>query len=329
MNLSIHKTLEKSDDKRQVVLRVSDGKTVTKIVGDQIDIWIKDLNSDMTIRATSVHAQDPILNAIIEKGNEIVYANWHKTGIEKNLGPDEIVQQFAVLPESTFRKFIPRPDLTELRYRVNQRLAIMEYRKAAILKIHSNAILFGHVDEENLPEEIKQLMEEAEKIEINVPVMVKGKERKLSIDTVIANLAKKIPECQLFNSSAHIETSWNTAAAVIAFSGGIDRFDNVASFWHYCGQDPTSNKRKKGQSLSFNPKIKTILWQMSDSIVKNRNNPWRDFYDRELDKEVTEHKTKHPDCKTPKGHCMAMAKVKMRKEILKRFFLAVKGEEYR
>lgn len=329
MKTAIHKTFEKDEDgKRQVTLYASDGMLVEKILGKNVETWVASVPPQSEFRFTSVHAQDPLINDLVSKGHKVLYTSWRTTGIPKDLTPSEIVVQFALLPENVFREFQSRPDLCELRYRVNQRLAVIEYRKAAILKLKGNARNFGAVNEDELSDEIKQLLADAE-TGFNVTKIVKGKEKQVSIDNLIASLAENIEECQLFNKAARITGAWNTAAAVVALSGGIDRFDDVASLWRYAGQDPTSFKLKKGRPCQFNPKLKTILWQMSDSIIKNRNNPWRDYYDLELEKEIAVHAQKHPDCKTPKGHCMARAKMKMRKEILKRFFLAVKGEEFR
>jgi hypothetical protein len=329
--IAVHKTFEESEEgKRQVTLHTSDGKATKKIAGDKnIEVWLEGLEPGMILRFTAVHAQDHILNDLVERGHKIVYANWHKTGIVKGLSPEEIVSQFAELPASTFREFEKRSDLGELRRRVSQRDAVVEYRKAVILKLRGAATLYGQVDEEDISDEVKALLAEADKIDVRVPVTVNGKEKLVSIDCVIAKLASGIRECKLFNAVAHIsDDSWNTAAALVAYSGGIDRFDQVSSLWHYCGQAPGFDRRKKGQPLSHNPRLKTKLWQLSDSIIKNRDNPWRDFYDVELERELAEHAVKHPGCKTPKGHSMARAKRKMRKEILKRFFLAVKGETY-
>lgn len=329
--LAGHMTFEKTEGKREAMLYVSNGKTVSKISQKKIETWADAIPGNATIRMTSVHAQDPMIADLIKRGHKVVYTNWHDTGLAKNLPPQEIAAGFAALPTAVFRKFVPRPDLTELRYHVSNRQAAIEYRKAFVLKIRGACRLVGEVNSDEISDTVKNLLAEAEKIDIRIPVKENGKEKMLSIDTVIANLASEIRECQLFNAAAHIGGSWNTAAAVVGLSGGIDRFDNVASFWKYCGEhvvDGKAPKRKKGQAINWNPKIRTILWQMSDSIIKNRSNPWRDYYEQVLAQELAQHPEKCPGCETPQGHCGGRARRKMRKEILKRFFLACKGEEY-
>lgn len=332
--IAIHRTNEKPDatSKRQVTLYISNGTDTDVITGAQFDAWRKTLKKPIALRFTAVHANDPLLTALIADGHTIQYANWHATGIEKNLPPQEIAEKYALLPLSAFRTFTPRPDLGELRMRVSQYLAITEYRKSAILKLRACSTLCGQVDEDEISDSIKTLLKEAEEINLKVPVTKNGKTKEVSLTTAISHLAKAIPECRFFNAAACIADSWITAAIVVGFSGGIDRFDQVSSFWHYCGEhvvDGRAPGRKKGQAITWSPRLRTALWQMSDSLIKNRNNPWRQFYEQELAKELAAHAQKHPDCKTVQGHCGAMARRKMRKEILKRFFVACKGQEFR
>lgn len=331
--LSVHKTFGKDEGKRKVYLFVSDGTTIQTLSETDIEKWVPTLQAGQILRFTSVHACDPLLLDLLKRGVRIVYANWHETCIAKNLPPAEIVAEFAKVPDSVFREFQPRPDLAELRYRLSQRSALVEYRKAVTLKLKGAARLYGQLHEEDFSEETKDLLKQADEAETRVPVMGKnGKEKMVSIDTVIANLAKNTRECSLFNAVAHIEGAWTTAATVVSLSGGVDRFDTVAAFWHYCGEhvvDGSAPKRRKGSPVTWNPKIRTALWSLGDSIMKNRNNPWREFYEDTRAQEMETHLQKHPGCKTINGHCTARALRKMRKEILKRFFLAVKGQEYR
>lgn len=339
--LAIHR-FEVQDEKRQPALLISDGEKIDCIIGsEKMMEWAEaqTLTGKKTeYRFTGVHALDPVLNYLHKNKLPVMYANWHNTGLPKDLSPEEIVKQFPGLSKDIFREFKPNPALAELRMRISQRWAVSEFRKAAILKVKSSGRLMGQLDEKDYSKEMKEILDQAENnLDLKVPDS-DNPIKFISIDSAIVKLANKIPECRIFNQEAHLSDNALTAASVMAFSGGIDRFDDVASFWHYCGQDPTSNKLKKGQPVTFSPKLKTVLWQMSESIIKNRNNPWRDYYDSELEKEMKVHQKKYPGCKTrdgricgtpdAPGHCMAMAKVKMRKEILKRFFLAVKGEKY-
>lgn len=332
--IAVHKTFDKKDaiSKRQVVLYVSDGERFEKIAEKGIQKWIDSLDPNTSLRFTSVHACDPLLLDLAARGFTVTYANWHATGIEKNLPAEEIALKYAVAPEDIFRTFSARPDLVELRQRVAQRQAILEYRKAAVLKLKGIARMHGDLDGDDYSESTLELLKSVDVFDVTVPFTGEnGKTKNVSIETVIAKLAEKTRECVLFNSAAHIEGSWGTAATVVSFSGGMDRFDTVAAFWHYCGEhvvDGHAPKRAKGKPVDWSPKLRTALWQMSDSIIKNRNNPWRDFYEVELTKELAVHEVKHPGCKTPQGHCGARSRRKLRKEILKRFYLACQGTEF-
>jgi hypothetical protein len=86
--------------------------------------------------------------------------------------------------------------------------------------------------------------------------------------------------------------------------------------------------------MDWNPRLRTVLWKLGDSITKNMKNPWRKFYDKTKEIELANHDAKcksGPDgkaCKHPEGHAGARAERKMRKEIVKRWFLACKGIDY-
>lgn len=331
--LAVHKTYGKAEGQplAQTTLYVSDGVIVTVVKEKEFEKWITSLKQGSSLRLTAVHASDPLLLDLMNRKIQILYVNWHATGIEKGLAPEEIAKQYALLPLSVFREFTPRTDLTELRYRLSQRMALVESRKAATLRLKGAARHYGQMDKEDYGADTLSLLKDVDEIDIQVPITTKGKTKNVSLDTYIASLAKRIPECVKFNEAAHIGDSWITAAMVVAFSGGLDRFDSVASFWHYCGEhvvDGQAPKRKKGQAVTWSPKLRTTLWQMSSSIMKNRSNPWRKFFEETREQEIDTHSEKHPGCKTVDGHCTARSLRKMRKEILKQFFLSVRGVEY-
>lgn len=333
--LSLHKTYEKKtpESDRVAVLYVSDGESVKKIDTEgKIDKWAESLSSSTTLRVTSVHACDQLLLDLREKGIKILYANWHDTGLEKGLLPEEIAQKFALLPEGVFREFHPRKDLADLRYYVSHRLAVVDFKKAAELKLMGVARAVGRFatnaegKKTYLPSTVDALKEvnKAENFKITLE---NGK--KVNIDSYIEELASRIPECVIFKEAADFKDGWGTAATVVAFLGGVERFGSLYSLQHYCGEHVVNGiapKKKKGSPVDWSPKVRTALWQMSNSIIKNRENRWRDFYDHELAKEVAVHPVKCPDCKHPQSHCISRAKRKMRKAILKEFYFACVGK---
>lgn len=48
----------------------------------------------------------------------------------------------------------------------------------------------------------------------------------------------------------------------------VARSPHASSLWRYAGQDPTADKRIKGQKLVFNSFLKTLCWKIGDSFVK-------------------------------------------------------------
>jgi hypothetical protein len=162
--------------------------------------------------------------------------------------------------------------------------------------------------------------------------MENDKKRPVSYDTALKNAAMKIPACVVFNDVAGIKGGFAVAATIVAYSGGVERFPTIRHFWHYCGMhvsDGVAPRRKRGQNMTWNPELRKVLFMLTDTIIKNRNNPWRAVYDEERAKEYAVHDQKHPDCKTKDWHCTMRARRKVAKEILKRYFLAMKGEQYK
>lgn len=47
----------------------------------------------------------------------------------------------------------------------------------------------------------------------------------------------------------------------------IERAPTVGHIWAYAGYDP-NRQRKKGEKLSFNPKLKTLCWKIGESFIK-------------------------------------------------------------
>lgn len=72
------------------------------------------------------------------------------------------------------------------------------------------------------------------------------------------------------------------SACLISWIKPIKRFDTVSSLWAYCGQDVRDGmapRKKKGEKVNWNPRLRTLCWKISDSFVKSKG-PYRDEYDR-------------------------------------------------
>ena len=85
-----------------------------------------------------------------------------------------------------------------------------------------------------------------------------------------------------------------TANLLSAF-GYCERYNHVSALWKHCGlhvEDGIAPKRRHGQKLDFNPKLRTLAWKIGDCLIKAKNPVYKALYDdkkeRELQKEYPE-----------------------------------------
>ena len=117
---------------------------------------------------------------------------------------------------------------------------------------------------------------------------------------------------------------------------GEDRCPHVSSLWRWCGLDVVNGKapkRKTGEKIHYNPKLRVLCWKIADSFVKQRTHPYRDIYDkekevqnrREYDKGYLLNKYggsyEHDDIHITKGHAENRARRKMVKIFLERYWI--------
>jgi hypothetical protein len=67
------------------------------------------------------------------------------------------------------------------------------------------------------------------------------------------------------------------SSGVIAWLSPISRFPNISKLWSYCGLAP-QHKRRRGEKLGYNPRVKTLMWKIATSFEKQ--NPAKSFYRR-------------------------------------------------
>lgn len=320
---------ETAEGEREITLYVSDGESVESISGAKalklIAAWPVG-----PVRFSDVKSADAVLLALHDRGITILHAHWHSTGIPKGSSPEQIAKALALLPEGTFRQFIPDAKIAELRNAVAMRDALIRYQGDAQRRLLQLARNLGtpskkDVVDENLLQAFADMDEAPKDYRF-----VAANGRSLSWETRIAHIAKTIPQCQMFARVACVE-SLGTAASLVAAINGIDRFESVAGLWKFCGQhvvDGKSPKRAKGCASDWSPRAKVVLYLLGVAIQKNNANPWNAIYRRFKERELSIHHEKHPGCKTPQGHCDARARRLMVKEILKRFYLEAKGERF-
>lgn len=79
------------------------------------------------------------------------------------------------------------------------------------------------------------------------------------------------------------------ASGLIAWLYPIERFPKVSKLWSYCGLAP-GQKRKRGEKLNYNPRLKTLCWKIWNSFIKVKGK-YREFYLKFKE----DCKKKHPD----------------------------------
>lgn len=313
---------ESTDNLLKNAIWVYDGEDAKLYQKATLATWIKNLKPGTIIRATQVHPCDVLLLKFHEIGCIVQYCPWHSTEIDKGLKPEGIIKSYWGLPPEKFIPFHPRPDLAELRIFVRWRRSIIDVRKAANQRNEAIAAALG--GEKNLTGTYKQNYDEIKKT-LKEDKKKAGVEGKLTRQVI--EIAKNIHDCQVFKVAADIDEGWVAAATVMAYSGGIERFHSLSAFWKFCGQDVFEGRarsRKRGSSHTWNPKVREALYQMADSIIKNRNNMWRDIYDEYRAKQLAVHDQKCPDCETKDGHCTRMAMRYIVKGILKSYWNMMK-----
>ena len=79
------------------------------------------------------------------------------------------------------------------------------------------------------------------------------------------------------------------SANLIKEFGYCENAPYISSLWKYCGMHVNNGQapvRKRGEKLEFNAKLRTMVWKISDSFVKQRTPFYRNIYDKEKKKQV-------------------------------------------
>ena len=318
--LTVHRAFEGEVGEKQKVYYVADGKAVKKLKGAKALAWAEKLQRGEKLLLTAAHAADMVLvNLAFSQGIELYSIHWHASGVEKGLPAQDIAEKFAAIPEDRLLPFRPNLEITKLRQLVHSRRAILDIRKAGQQRLKALGKNVGLDDDDELPPEFQAVESELKD--------AKSKEE-TPVNKDITELAQQIPECQAFNLIAGMKDGWISSAGIVSYIGDPQRFPSVAALWHYAGLhvvDGHSPKRKRGENSSWHAKLREALWQLVDSLIKNRENRWRPEYERFLTAELAAHDTKHPKCPAKQGHCGARARRRVAKEILKQYWIYGNG----
>ncbi len=83
------------------------------------------------------------------------------------------------------------------------------------------------------------------------------------------------------------------SAKLLSGIGDIERFPNPASLWSYCGVgDAETSKRVSGQTLHHSPKMRSTLFNISESFIKS-GSQYRVIYDKRKEKTAKIHPEWH------------------------------------
>jgi hypothetical protein len=336
--LAIHKTFDKdSIGDRSTVLYVADGKSVVKYIDAKATKFIASLTPGTTVRFSAVSAADTILAYLAQHGVAILHAHWHDLGIEKASDAETIALALSQAPAELFGEFKPDPKIAELRHALAMKTALDMFEGDARRRFLQIGRNMGESNLNDIQDPLlKASLDELSSLKDSMKYVDADSGRAVAWETRLTKIAKGIPHCVLFAEIAGLK-SMGTAASIVAYANGVERFPNVASFWSYCGQSVVNGKApkmRKGQPCTWSPKARTALYLLGVSILKMKDNPWNPVYRAYKADEMAKHDSKcilgkeGTPCKFPAGHCDAMARRKVVKEILKRFYLAATQQAY-
>lgn len=72
--------------------------------------------------------------------------------------------------------------------------------------------------------------------------------------------------------------------------GDCSQYDNVSKLWAHSGYgvdtDGKAPKRKKGEEITYSPRLKMLGWKISDNLMKSNHGYYRQIYDSEKAKQL-------------------------------------------
>ena len=120
------------------------------------------------------------------------------------------------------------------------------------------------------------------------------------------------------------------AGSIIANYGDMTRFATISKLWKYSGlavnQNGQAQKKAKGEKLTFNPRVKVMVWKIGEAFIKTKGG-YRELYGKF--REEYDQKWKTPeDCKSVgckskgKGSCLKGHRYQASKRKTVKVFLA-------
>ena len=115
------------------------------------------------------------------------------------------------------------------------------------------------------------------------------------------------------------------SAKLIRNFGDCGKYQHVSSLWQHCGfgvVDGHAPKLQKGVKVSYSPKFRTFVWQIGDSLMKQRSPIYREIYDAEKTRQASLMEQKAENAPKSKLHADLRARRKMVKVFLCHYYLA-------
>jgi protein involved in ribonucleotide reduction len=173
------------------------------------------------------------------------------------------------------------PQISEIRMLVQEYIRIQKVRMQ-----YDNVMRgFSHI-EMKVPEFFQQQSENLNKYEVELSKKIKQfleREDQQKIETHSSYVFPIYSWLKNIKGISHL-----LSAQLIAFIN-IEKFDNVAKLWAYCGMAVSNGKapkRSKGSKINWNPQLRMICYKLGDSFIKQRTPKYRDIYDIEKEKQV-------------------------------------------
>jgi len=331
--ITVHQTWKGDRNfQRKHVLHVLEDCCVSQLSGANILIWLDSI-AGQTVRTTWNHPTDWLFGEFEKRDVRGYSTHFHRAGIPAGLSIEDLLHAFAAVPESLLRLVQFRADLAELRFLLAVLDAVQKNRIRALTQVQQIARDQGFASTKSYPPDLREALAAAGNL-LGQDEEAKPTNYEAALIRRIAKLAATIRECVLFNTIAEIRTSWLTAAHLVAASGGPQRFDSPAAFWKNLDHHVIDGHypRREAGKPSHNQKLAMVCWRWSRSLMNPHASPyWKEYLARVEAFELAVHdrkKQEHPHNCFPPTHCRNMALRKTRKELLKRFYLACKGERY-
>lgn len=107
--------------------------------------------------------------------------------------------------------------------------------------------------------------------------------------------------------------------------GYCEKYAYVSSMWRHSGFDPDGAKgRRKGETIHYKPALKTLMWKIGDSFIKQRTSPYREIYDNEKARQLELMENNAENAPKNRMHADLRARRKMVKIFMQHYFVVAR-----